>query len=408
MSQRKRASSQASWSILAEGVSASRVEAHILRTHLNQMIEALKDSPYEDEIYRLCGDNFQALPKHLAKQERHLDRTNYALISMGGDFYRQRLTHEDRELVDLASKYNPTPSPSTNRSSDMRRTASEVIRSLEARVARLESKTATFNPSKLKKGDLVLYFAEGKLIRGEFQRMTGGGAEVVDVKAPRGVRMGRRIVDLHFLREDQQLLMDKSARVEAKTAGVPPKAMEALVWLKSKEPLNPLERYTLLMGALEDANYHSELANLQRISGIQYDHTSKMADLGVELSKKLEWDGDLICLVVLTSAPKSDQRGLLSLLRSAGLNVKTASKRASVRVASSKLFAMEEALQDISGVEELEVDVSEGALTFIMDKFTNRKVVQEVKKAVQRLKGKFELGEMTGLGIVTASKRNRR
>ena len=225
MSQRKRASSQASWSILAEGVSASRVEAHILRTHLNQMIEALKDSPYEDEIYRLCGDNFQALPKHLSKQERHLDRTNYALISMGGDFYRQRLTHEDREIVDLASKYNPTPSPSTNRSSDMRRTASEVIRNLEARVARLE----------------------------------------------------------------------RQARV----------------------------------------------------------------------------------------------------------------KKATVRVASSKLFTMENVLENIDGVEELEVDMGEGSITFIMDKFTNRKVVQEVKKAVQGLKGKFELGTLTGLGIVTASQRKR-
>ena len=136
--QSKKASSQASWSILAEGVSASRVEAHILRTHINQMIEALKDTEVEEEVYRLCGDNFQALPKHLAKMERHLDRTNYALISMGGEFYRQRLTHEDREMVDLASKYNPTPSPSTNRSSEMRRTASEVIRELEQRVARLE------------------------------------------------------------------------------------------------------------------------------------------------------------------------------------------------------------------------------------------------------------------------------
>jgi len=98
--------------------------------------------------------------------------------------------------------------------SSTRRSASEVIRSLEGRIARLEAKNASFNPSKLKKGDLVLYFAEGQLIRGEFQRMTGGGAEVLDVKAPKGVRMGRRIVEIHHLREDKALLMDKSARLE--------------------------------------------------------------------------------------------------------------------------------------------------------------------------------------------------
>ncbi len=117
---RKKASSQASWSILSQGVSSARVEAHIVRTHMNQMIEAIKDNPQlAEEIYKRCGDNFEALPKHLSKLERSLDRTNYALISMGSDWYRQRLTHEDREMVDMASKYNPTPFPSTSKQSSM-------------------------------------------------------------------------------------------------------------------------------------------------------------------------------------------------------------------------------------------------------------------------------------------------
>jgi hypothetical protein len=42
---------------------------------------------------------------------------------MGGDWYRQRLTHEDREMVDMAAKYNPTPYPSTNKQSSIRRVA---------------------------------------------------------------------------------------------------------------------------------------------------------------------------------------------------------------------------------------------------------------------------------------------
>jgi len=116
---KKNSSSQASWSILSEGVSSARVEAHIIRTHINQMVKAIKENPKAAElIYKLCGDNFEALPKHLSKLERSLDRTNYALISMGSDWYRQRLTHEDREMVDMAAKYNPTPFPSTSKQSE--------------------------------------------------------------------------------------------------------------------------------------------------------------------------------------------------------------------------------------------------------------------------------------------------
>ena len=121
---KKKSSSQASWSILSEGVSSARVEAHIIRTHVNQMVEAIKQHPQvAEEVYKRCGDNFEAIPKHLSKLERSLDRTNYALISMGGDWYRQRLTHEDREMVDMASKYNPTPFPSTSKQSSIERVA---------------------------------------------------------------------------------------------------------------------------------------------------------------------------------------------------------------------------------------------------------------------------------------------
>ena len=121
---KKKSSSQASWSILSEGVSSARVEAHIIRTHVSQMVEAIKQHPQiAEEVYKRCGDNFEAIPKHLSKMERSLDRTNYALISMGGDWYRQRLTHEDREMVDMASKYNPTPFPSTSKQSSIERVA---------------------------------------------------------------------------------------------------------------------------------------------------------------------------------------------------------------------------------------------------------------------------------------------
>ena len=59
-------------------------------------------------------------PAHLSKLERSLDRTNYALITMGSDWYRQRLVHEDREMVDMASKFNPAPVPSTIKKSHLK------------------------------------------------------------------------------------------------------------------------------------------------------------------------------------------------------------------------------------------------------------------------------------------------
>lgn len=122
----KRASSQASWSLLTEGVSGARVEAHLVRSSLNQILTALEDHPkVKEAMYRLCGDSFAAIPLHLSKLERGLDRTNYALITMGEAFYRQQLSHEDRELVDQASKFNPTPEPHIVHESEnpMRRSA---------------------------------------------------------------------------------------------------------------------------------------------------------------------------------------------------------------------------------------------------------------------------------------------
>ena len=103
----KKSSSQASWSLLAEGVASARVEAHNVRSFFDQMKSSIdSNEDLKEEIYKMCGDNLLSIPKILDKLERNLDKTNYALIIMGKDFYRQKLTHEDRERVDMASKYN--------------------------------------------------------------------------------------------------------------------------------------------------------------------------------------------------------------------------------------------------------------------------------------------------------------
>ena len=77
-------------------------------------------------------------------------------------------------------------------------------------------RSARWDASKLKSGDLVLYDVGGRrgregYIRGEFVKWHGNRAEVVDVKRPMGGELSRRIVDIHVLREDQPLMMDRTA-----------------------------------------------------------------------------------------------------------------------------------------------------------------------------------------------------
>jgi len=88
----KKSSSQASWSLLAEGVSSARVEAHNIRSFFDQMKSSIdSNEDLKEDIYKMCGDNLLSIPKILDKLERNLDKTNYALIVMGKDFYRQKL-----------------------------------------------------------------------------------------------------------------------------------------------------------------------------------------------------------------------------------------------------------------------------------------------------------------------------
>tara|TARA_B100000073_G_C23721029_1_gene567669 strand:- start:1072 stop:1974 length:903 start_codon:yes stop_codon:yes gene_type:complete len=151
----KTASSQASWSILAGGVSDARVEAYKIRIAVNQMVEALKDSPAIEEVYRLCGDTFLSIPDSLSTLERHLDKTNYALITMGADFYRQRLPHSDRETVDIASKYNPAPHAARMINSEMSKEAG-VFGNLYAEISDIIS-------DKLEQGDREITISRKEL-----------------------------------------------------------------------------------------------------------------------------------------------------------------------------------------------------------------------------------------------------
>jgi hypothetical protein len=108
---KKQSNSQASWSLISEGVNSARVEAHRISVCVKQLIEGIKENPdLEEELQRLCGDVLLMIPRSSDNIAKELDKTTYALIKLGEGFYRQRLPQEDRELVDIASKFNPYPS----------------------------------------------------------------------------------------------------------------------------------------------------------------------------------------------------------------------------------------------------------------------------------------------------------
>lgn len=70
------------------------------------------------------------------------------------------------------------------------------------------------------------------------------------------------------------------------------------------------------------------------------------------------------------------------------------------------VLQLQEALEDTDGVEDVEMD--DGVLTFLMDKFENKNIEKQIKALARKHKVKFEKGEMTdGLGMIHTSSRRR-
>ena len=116
----RKASSQAAWALLTEGVAEARVHAHRLR-HLVDRSQSLVDaasSEDQERLYRAGGDIISGVPKRLEELERVLDRTSYALTKMGQDFLRGRIDIDDRTKVEEAVKSSLGFSPGMSRSSE--------------------------------------------------------------------------------------------------------------------------------------------------------------------------------------------------------------------------------------------------------------------------------------------------
>lgn len=90
------------WSLLTEGATNASLEAHRLRQMVNRLLVLVEASEKRDHLYEVAGDIIVDFPRHLQHLERHLDRLNYALASVGKKQYRDRIPLTDRYKVDYA------------------------------------------------------------------------------------------------------------------------------------------------------------------------------------------------------------------------------------------------------------------------------------------------------------------
>lgn len=114
----KSATSEATWALLVEGVSAARLRAHRLRQLCDRAKAIVDASDEREHIYEVAGDIILGTPTQLDALERVLDRTAYALSKIGEDKLRDHLPLQDRYLVDSALEGRKEPwwlQPTANR-----------------------------------------------------------------------------------------------------------------------------------------------------------------------------------------------------------------------------------------------------------------------------------------------------
>lgn len=100
MSQKQANTSDAGWSLITEGVTSARLDAHRLRKLLTQVENLIQHSNQREHLYQVAGDLIQAIPARLSHLERALDRTTYALAKIGEDHLKDRLPLSDRAMVE--------------------------------------------------------------------------------------------------------------------------------------------------------------------------------------------------------------------------------------------------------------------------------------------------------------------
>jgi len=98
----KRASSQATWALLTEGVTRARLESHRMRHMVNRILKLIEDSKEREHLYQVAGDVIEGFPERHDKLDIALDRTALALAMMGEEFLDARLPLSDKRMVEEA------------------------------------------------------------------------------------------------------------------------------------------------------------------------------------------------------------------------------------------------------------------------------------------------------------------
>jgi hypothetical protein len=92
-------------------------------------MKLVEKSTHRDHIHQVAGDLIHAVPQRLDALDAHLDRTTLALIKMGEDYYKSRLSLSDKALVEDTIK-----STTFVRQSQARRLAKFYVQALNRSV----------------------------------------------------------------------------------------------------------------------------------------------------------------------------------------------------------------------------------------------------------------------------------
>jgi len=163
---KKRSSSQSSWALLASSVAQARVESHRIRHLVNRGQKVVENSVAKDHLYEVAGDLIMGIPDRLSHLERVLDRTSYALSIMGEEFFKGRLSIDDKEMVDQAVKFSQSPFP------DVRKVASAYLEK-QASLSDVQSRVETA----LSKGDVNQ--SEYDRMMGSLSKLDGRDANIL-------------------------------------------------------------------------------------------------------------------------------------------------------------------------------------------------------------------------------------
>jgi hypothetical protein len=273
----------------------------------------------------------------------------------------------------------------------MRRSASEVIKSLESRIARLEKSAANYNPNDLfeiEEGNGYIRFYLG----GKFNtRGMSEDIERVFFKEFQYIFISENSfpTDDYMIEECIEDAFDKTEMVEELSR--PRKGEKAI-------QVNLFKKDEFVRNVIKDLE--GEIEDLEK-NGSAY---------------ILDWSDAY-------EAGKACKAGVKALmakygsLRSNRIDPRTYRLASTRKVAGHIILAdnvnvrqLRRELEDTFGIED--IDIEDGVITFLMSSMDNKKVEKQVNSLAQKHDVKFEKGEFTdGLGMIytkQASRTNRR